>query len=105
MTLRALRQLHRRIAPIVLLPLLVTAATGITYRLSQDWFGIDNDRVSFLMTIHEGEYLGDFLEPIYVLLNGLGLLLMMATGTGMLLRGIASWFPNRNRQNLGEQQR
>jgi hypothetical protein len=78
------RQLHRTVAPIVLLPLLITMTTGVIYRLSKDWFGLSRDQVHFLMTLHEGEYLGPTLEPIYVLLNGLGLLWMLITG-GILI--------------------
>jgi hypothetical protein len=77
------RKLHRTVAPIVLLPLLITMMTGVTYRLSKDWFGFSRDQVHFLMTLHEGEYLGPTLEPIYVLLNGLGLLWMLVTGSIM----------------------
>ena len=77
------RKLHRAIAPIVLLPLLITVTTGVVYRLSKDWFGLSRDQVHFLMTLHEGEYLGPTLEPIYVLLNGLGLLWMLTTGSIM----------------------
>jgi len=40
------------------------------------------------MVIHEGEYLGKNLEPIYVLLNALGLLWMLITGGIMLIN---SW--------------
>jgi hypothetical protein len=74
------RKLHRTLAPIVLLPLVITVTTGVTYRLSKDWFGLTRDQVHFLMTLHEGEYLGSTLEPFYVLLNGLGLLWMLVTG-------------------------
>lgn len=74
------RKLHRTLAPFVLLPLLVTVTTGVVYRLSKDWLGLSRDQVHFLMTIHEGEYLGSTLEPVYVLLNGLGLLWMLITG-------------------------
>jgi hypothetical protein len=77
------RKLHRAIAPIVILPLFVTVTTGVGYRLSKDWFGLSRDQVHFLMTLHEGEYLGHTLEPLYVLLNGLGLLWMLTTGSVM----------------------
>ncbi|WP_071515057.1 peptidase [Geitlerinema sp. PCC 9228] len=88
MNLRTIRQLHRQLAPIVLLPFLVTAITGMGYRLSKDWFGFSRDQVHFLMVIHEGEYLGDFFKPIYVLLNGLALLWMLGTGTAMAVSSI-----------------
>lgn len=92
--LQKFRKFHSAIAPIVLLPLLVTVFTGVTYRLSKDWFGLSRDRVHFLMSIHEGEYLGDTLEPVYVLLNGLGLLWMLVTGSAMLIQKMtrSQWF-------------
>lgn len=86
------RQLHRKIAPIVVLPLLITALTGISYRLLKSWLGFSRDSVHFLMVIHEGEYLGNFGEPIYVLLNGLGLLFMIVTGLNILLKTVKLWF-------------
>lgn len=82
------RKLHRTLAPIVMLPLFVTILTGISYRLGKSWFGLSRDQVHFLMVIHEGEYLGDRLEPIYVLLNGLGVLFMLVTGVSILLQSM-----------------
>ena len=81
-----IRKLHGTLAPIVLLPLLMTVTTGIAYRLSKDWLGLTRDQVHFLMTLHEGEYLGSTLEPFYVLLNGLGLLWMLVTGSIMAVQ-------------------
>lgn len=78
-----LRTLHATIAPFVFLPLLITICTGVAYRLGKSWLGLSRDQVHFLMVIHEGEYLGKTLEPLYVLLNGLGLLWMLTTG-GMM---------------------
>ncbi len=80
------RKLHRTFAPIVMLPLFVTIVTGMSYRLGKSWFGLSRDQVHFLMVIHEGEYLGKHLEPIYVLLNGLGVAFMLFTGVAMLLK-------------------
>ncbi|MGA1602816.1 MAG: PepSY domain-containing protein [Prochlorothrix sp.] len=71
------------LAPIVMLPLVVTVFTGVLYRIGKDWFGWTRDQAHILMVIHEGEYWGDTLEPIYVLLNGLGLLWMLGTGMTM----------------------
>ncbi|AFY55491.1 hypothetical protein Riv7116_3010 [Rivularia sp. PCC 7116] len=81
-----LRKLHLTIAPVVILPLLITVSTGVVYRISKDWFGLSRNQVHFLMVLHEGEYLGKTLEPVYVLLNGLGLLWMLVTGGAMLLQ-------------------
>ena len=80
------RELHRAIAPLVLLPLLTTVCSGVAYRLARDWFGLERDQVHWLMVLHEGEWLGPAAEPVYVLLNGLGLLWMLVTGTTLAIR-------------------
>jgi hypothetical protein len=80
------RRLHGLIAPVVLTPLLLTVTTGMGYRLLKDWAGLSRDQVHVLMVLHEGEWLGSPLQSVYVLLNGLGLLWMLATGAGMLLQ-------------------
>lgn len=82
---KQVREFHSLIAPIVLLPLFITVTTGVIYRLGKSWFGLSRDQVHFLMVIHEGEFFGKFFEPIYVLLNGLGLLWMLITGLLILI--------------------
>ncbi|MFM7266821.1 MAG: peptidase [Cyanobium sp.] len=77
-------------APLVLLPLLLTVSTGMGYRLLRDWGGLDRDGAHGLMALHEGEWLrawfGPAGETVYVLLNGLGLLWMLASGAGLVLQ-------------------
>lgn len=96
MNKRIFRTLHRQVAPFMILPLLVTALTGVTYRLSKDWFGWTRDQAHFLMVIHEGEYLGDNIKPIYVLLNALGVLFLLSTGAAMVFDRLrkAPWVRN-----------
>jgi hypothetical protein len=84
--LRSIRQWHRWLAPFVLLPLLLTVGSGVGYRLARDWAGFSRDQVHWLMVLHEGEWLGPELEPVLVLLNGLGLLWMLITGATMLVQ-------------------
>ncbi|QEY32021.1 PepSY domain-containing protein [Synechococcus sp. RSCCF101] len=79
-----LRQIHAALAPFVLAPLLITALSGVSYRVLRDWGGFSRDQVHWLMAVHEAEWLGPSLEPLVVLLNGLGLLWMLVTGAGML---------------------
>jgi hypothetical protein len=79
------RELHQRIAPFVLLPLFVTVCSGVSYRLARDWFGASREQVHWLMTLHEGEWLGPTLEPIVVLMNAVGLLWMLITGLALLI--------------------
>jgi hypothetical protein len=83
-----LRRLHAALAPLVLLPLLLTVSTGMAYRLLRDWAGLGRDQAHVLMTLHEGEWLRPLVGPagetLYVLLNGLGVLWMLLTGASML---------------------
>jgi uncharacterized iron-regulated membrane protein len=80
------RILHRKIAPFIFVPLLLSALSGVIYRVGKDWFGLPNEFGRFMMTIHEGRYLGQALSPVYVLLVALGLLGAIATGVSMLLK-------------------
>ncbi|MDY6806959.1 MAG: PepSY domain-containing protein [Cyanobacteriota bacterium] len=77
------RQIHRLLAPIIFLPLIVSALTGIIYRLGKSWFGMSPDTANIFMVIHQGQYFGDVGKPIYVLLVGLGLIVMLITGINM----------------------
>ena len=95
--LKTVRKFHSAIALLVLLPLLVTVTTGVAYRLGKSWWGLSRDQVHVLMTIHEGEYLGPTLEPIYVL-NGLGLLWMITTGGLMAWQNLTRSLAQRQRR-------
>jgi len=81
-----LRRWHGLLAPFVLAPLLVTVSSGMGYRLLRDWAGLSRDQAHLLMVLHEGEWLGPHGETVYVALNGLGLLWMLATGGGMVIQ-------------------
>jgi hypothetical protein len=78
---RTFRKYHRLIAGIVALPLILTAITGILVTMVAEWdlnLGVSR-RV--LLGLHNGELF--HLEKIYPVLNGLGLLVMLATGLSM----------------------
>ena len=77
------RSIHGLFAPILLLPLFVSASTGIIYRISRAWLGLPKEQVEIFMDIHQGNYLGSSLRVIYVLLVGLGLLVILVTGLQM----------------------
>jgi hypothetical protein len=79
-----LRKFHQTVAPIVLIPLIITVITGTCYRLGRDWFGLSREQSHWLMAIHQADYLGNNLRSLYVLLNGLGLLWMIITGISMI---------------------
>lgn len=95
MNSRTLRNLHRKLAPIIFLPLFITSLTGVGYRIGKSWFGLSDDFGDVMMYIHEGAYLGSQLRPFYVLLNGLGLVAMVVSGIVMsgIFRGSRSKKP------------
>ena len=71
-------------APWVSLPLFISATTGLFYRVSKDLLGYSRDEVHWLMSLHEGEWLGENGDLLYVFLNSLALLRMLVTGAKML---------------------
>ncbi|MCU0793360.1 MAG: hypothetical protein MUE42_11055 [Opitutaceae bacterium] len=79
------RTLHRRLAPWLLLPLVVAALTGLTYRIGRTWFGFSRDTGDAVLAVHTGAWMGDFGEHLQIALNGLGLL-ALALGGAVLLR-------------------
>ena len=82
------RKFHKALAPWVFLPLILSALTGLFYRVSKDLLGYSRDDVHWLMSLHEGEWLGDNGELIYVFLNSLGVLWMLITGIQMFSKQI-----------------
>jgi len=79
-----LRRFHRQQAPVIIVPLLLTAFSGIAYRIGRSWFGLLDNFGDFVMVIHEGKFLGNPLAPVYVLLVGVGLIAMIVTGVSMI---------------------
>ena len=83
------RQFHKALAPWIFLPLFISSITGLFYRVSKDLLGYSSDQVHWLMSLHEGEWLGDNGELIYVLLNSLGVIRMLMTGLQMFSKTIS----------------
>lgn len=76
-----LRQLHRTLAPIFVLPLLVTLITGSLFQ-----FAVLNQKGTeflWLLDWHRGHFGRINLEAIYPFLNALGLLTLLITGVIM----------------------
>jgi len=80
---RILRRIHRALAPIVALPLLVTVVTGSLYQMARLTGNFD---YSWLIQIHKGQWGPLDLQGVYPFLNGLGLLVMVATGLSLWLQ-------------------
>ena len=86
------RSLHRRLAPAIVVPLLITVVSGMAFRVGRSWFGLSADFGGWMMALHEGRYLGERLVPFYVLFVGLALLAMIGSGLSLLRRRrLRSW--------------
>lgn len=76
----SLVKFHQRLAIALFLPFLLTALTGVAHRIGRSWLGLPKSFGRAMMTLHEGRFLGEALIPVYVLVLGLGLLAMIASG-------------------------
>jgi hypothetical protein len=79
-----IRNIHRTIAPIMLLPLSLTAITGVIYQIF-DLAGNDKP-VKWLLDWHKGDFGIVNLEIIYPFLNALGLIVLLFTGISMWVK-------------------
>lgn len=75
------RQLHYIVAPIIVLPILISLTTGLLYQIA-DLSGKDDD-FKWLLEAHKGNFGIINLELIYPFLNLLGLLTLAVTGISM----------------------
>lgn len=80
------RLLHGRLALVALVPLWITAVSGVLFRLLEAWTPLPLARFRWLMALHQGGWLGPQLRPVYVLLVGVGLAGLLATGVRMVIR-------------------
>lgn len=80
------RVFHRILGTVLLLPLTASAVTGIALKVGDEWLHLPDSTLAILKSIHQGSWLGKTVRPFYVLLLGIGLLVMI--GTGMKLTGL-----------------
>lgn len=75
------RSVHRRIAPLMAVPLVLTLSTGFLFEIA---ILTDKEKqYDWLMDLHRGNFGPLQLETIYPFLNALGLLVLVATGLSM----------------------
>lgn len=81
---RMLRQIHRVLAPVMVLPLILTLLTGSSYQ-----FALMAGRAAdyrWLMNLHAGDFGLVNLRAVYPVLNALGLLVMIISGISLWLQ-------------------
>ena len=60
----------------MILPLVATVYSGVTYRLSGNWGKLSLDHIHWLMAIHEVDWLSSQIKTLFVLLNPIGVIWM-----------------------------
>ena len=84
----ALRQLHYKIAPLMIFPLVLTVITGTLFQVAVVTGNTDN--FLWLLELHRGKFGRINLEMVYPFLNGFGLLILGITG-------VIIWLQTRSR--------
>ncbi len=79
------RRVHRWLAPLMVLPLLLTLFTGVLFQFAG--FAQQERQFRWLMAMHKGHFGVLDLSPVYPFLNALGLLFLVVTGVSMWLQG------------------
>jgi hypothetical protein len=94
---RVFRKLNLQIAPILLLPLLMTSLTGIILGLGNRSGILPTVVTDALLVIHQGRFLGAKIAPFYVLFLGLGVL---AIGLNILIKVRDSFLSRRDKPSV-----
>jgi uncharacterized iron-regulated membrane protein len=76
-----IRQWHRWLAPIMILPILLTLITGVIYQIGE--LGGFDDQVSWAIHWHKGDFGYLDFQKSFPFLNGIGLLFLTVTGISM----------------------
>lgn len=98
---QAPRKFHRRVAPWLAIPLLVTLATGITYRIGRAWFEMSKETGNNVLHFHTGEWLGEWGSHAWVFISGGGLLALSLTGLFLVIKSRAKGQPRVAHRILG----
>ncbi len=78
------RPLHRKLSLWMALPLLVSAASGVTYRVGRSWFGMSSQTGGEILSIHSWEWLGEAASMAVIWLVGCGLLFLCISAAQMI---------------------
>lgn len=84
---------HRKFGPWLVIPLSVTLVTGLSYRIGRAWFGMRKEAGESILHIHTGAWLGAAGGSAYLLVAGLGLLMLALTGLYLVITSHAKGNP------------
>lgn len=76
-----LRKFHRSLAPIMILPILLTVITGVGFQIAE--LGGFEDQFRWMIRWHKGDFGYIDFQKSYPFLNAAGLLFLAITGISM----------------------
>lgn len=76
-----IRKVHRLLAPIMILPILLTVITGVIFQIGE--LGGFEDKLSWAIHWHKGDFGYIDFQKSFPFLNALGLLFLTITGFSM----------------------
>jgi uncharacterized iron-regulated membrane protein len=76
-----IRNIHRLLAPIMILPILLTVITGVIFQIGE--LGGFQEKVSWAIHWHKGDFGYIDFQKSFPFLNALGLLFLTITGFSM----------------------
>jgi len=79
-----IRKVHRVVAPIMIVPIVLTLITGTIDQMFD--LADQGDSADWLLDAHKGHFGALNLEVVYPFLNALGLLVLAVTGISMWLQ-------------------
>lgn len=80
------RLAHKKVARLILPLLALSALTGLVFRVGRVWFGMTDETGAVVRSIHDGQWVGEWFSPFYVLVVGLGLLFLVGSGLAAFAR-------------------
>jgi hypothetical protein len=94
------RLLHRKISIWLALPLLVSAMTGVAYRIGRSWFGMSSHTGGEILSIHSWDWLGKAGSMAVIWVVGSGLLFLCWSAAQMLWGSGRGVFQSRQKNRL-----
>ena len=79
------RKIHRTVAPLVGILIGLYCVTSLVYRISRDFYNLNNDETHFLLDIHDGMIYGSIgVSLAYISLTWLVIGIQVLTGSSMV---------------------
>jgi hypothetical protein len=78
------RSFHRQVAPWIGIALVLSAITGMAFRLGRSWFNINSNWSGFFLSLHSWGWLGDRFSLVALTILAIGVFLLLGSAVVML---------------------